>query len=175
MGEQFPVEAAHVLMFRRAIGDPAATEYDPEASVPPTFVAAGAQFDPDYPLRPKPGEPWLGSGRAPSGTAGLDGGGSGAPPLHAEQHYTYHRPVRIGDVLTAERRPGREWTKEGRRGGTLRFMERVTEYRDADGELVVTSRSVGVATSQVPSSEPGPGSGHDSESGTGTSAGAGES
>ena len=32
---------------------------------PPTFVQAGAQFDPDYLLRPKIGQPWFGSGREP--------------------------------------------------------------------------------------------------------------
>ena len=156
---QFPVEAGHVLMFRRAIGA-AAAEYDPEAVAPPTFTAAGAQFEPSHPLRPTPGQPWFGSGRTPSGTGGVGGGIPGGPPgpassgttLHAEQHFTYHRPVRAGDVLTASGRPGAEWTKEGRRGGTLRFTEFVTEYRDAAGELVVTARSVAVATSHAPSS-----------------------
>ncbi len=147
---RFPVEAGHVLVFRRAIGDPAAV-YDAEAVAPPTFVAAGAQFDPDNPMRPRPGEPWTGSGRTRSGTAGANGGG-GASTLHAEQHFTYHRPVRAGDVLTASSRPGGEWTKEGRRGGTLRFTEFVTEYRDGSGELVVTARSVAVMTSHAPSS-----------------------
>ncbi|SEP28737.1 FAS1-like dehydratase domain-containing protein [Trujillonella endophytica] len=153
---RFPVEAGHVLMFRRAIGDPAAV-YDPEALAPPTFPVAGAQFEPEHPLRPRPGEPWMGSGRTPSGTAGLDGGESRTSTLHAEQHFTYHRPLRVGDVLTPSRRPGEEWTKEGRRGGTLRFTSYVTEYRDADGELVVTARSVAVATSQAPGAEPGSG------------------
>jgi hypothetical protein len=147
----FPVEAGHVLMFRRAIGDPAAV-YEADAVAPPTFVSAGAQFEPSHPLRPTPGEPWMGSGRAPSGTAGSNGGDSGGSTLHAEQHFTYHRPVRAGDVLTASSRPGEEWTKEGKRGGTLRFTSYVTEYRDAAGELVVTARAVAVATSQAPAS-----------------------
>ncbi|MGY1743857.1 MULTISPECIES: FAS1-like dehydratase domain-containing protein [unclassified Blastococcus] len=151
---QFPVEAGHVLLFRRAIGDPDAA-YDPEALAPPTFVVAGAQFEPTHPLRPAPGEPWFGSGRTPSGTAGSNGGGGGAAAstLHAEQHFTYHRPVRAGDVLTASSRPGGEWTKEGKRGGTLRFTEFVTEYRDAAGELVVTARAVAVTPSQAPVGE----------------------
>ena len=160
---RFPVEAGHVLMFNRAIGVPD-TRYDPDAIAPPTFVVAGGQFEPSHPLRPTPGEPWMGSGRTPSGTAGAAGasgepgasadsagpGGGSGTTLHAEQHFTYHRPVRAGDVLTPESRPGGEWTKEGKRGGSLRFTEFITDYRDAAGELVVTARAVAVATSQAP-------------------------
>ena len=62
--ERFPVEAGHIMMFARSIGDPnpvyADAEYAAGTEVggviaPPTFVQASAQFDPDYPLRPKPG------------------------------------------------------------------------------------------------------------------------
>src|SRR5690606_38295717 len=117
---------------------------------PPTFVMAAAQFDPDYMLRPKPGRPWMGSGRTPSGTAGQEesGGGTG---LHAEQHFTYYRPIRPGDVLTAESREGRRWEKQGKRGGTLKFSETIVDYRDSSGELVVTARMVGVVTERTPS------------------------
>jgi acyl-CoA thioesterase FadM len=65
--------------------------------------------------------------------------------LHAEQHFEYHRPLRIGDVLTSTTRAGEGWEKEGR-SGKLVFSEAITEYRDAAGELVVTARSVGVLT-----------------------------
>ena len=161
--KDFPVEAGHVMMFARAIGDPNPAYY-PDGDVgqvlaPPTFVAAAAQFDPDYPLRPRPGEPWMGSGRTPSGTAALaaepatsDGAAAapGGTTMHAEQHYTYHRPLRADDVLHAESRPGEEWTKAGKRGGTLRFSAFVLDYRDAAGELVVTSRTVAVTTEHVP-------------------------
>jgi N-terminal half of MaoC dehydratase len=150
---EFPVEAGHILMFQRAIG-----EADPRTDLaPPTFVQASAQFDPDYPLRPKVGEPWFGSGGTPTGATkspvsggdGDGGGGGGGTGLHAEQRYEYHRPVRAGDVLTAMTRPGNKWTKTGRRGGTLNFVEQVTEYRDQAGELVVTATSVGVITERV--------------------------
>ena len=36
-------------------------------AAPPTFALASAQFDPQFPLRPQPGMPWLGSGATPSG------------------------------------------------------------------------------------------------------------
>ena len=89
----FPVEAGHIMMFARAIGDTNPVYHDAEAaknprsaasSPPPTFPQAVAQFDPDYPLRWRPGQPWFGSGKTPSGVEGkpsVRGGG-----LHAEQH-----------------------------------------------------------------------------------------
>jgi hypothetical protein len=136
---RFPVEAGHVLTFARALGaaDPASGLPAAGDAAPPTFAIASAQFDPDYPLRPRPGAPWHGSG----GDPGLVTEGAGG--LHAEQHFTYHRPVRVGDVLAGLTRPGQEWEKHGR-SGRLRFREQITEFRDEAGELVVTARSVSV-------------------------------
>jgi acyl dehydratase len=189
--DRFPVEAGHVLMFARSIGDPNPIYSDPEYAAasevggiiaPPTFVQASAQFDPDYGLRPRIGHPWFGSGRTPSGlqrpaaepagaeakaegatAATSDSGAGGTPPrrrgggggtgLHAEQHYTYHRPVRVGDVLTATTKPGERWEKQGRRAGVLVFSETIVEYRDQDGELVVTARGVAVRTERAVSTE----------------------
>ena len=155
--QTFPVEFSHILMFARSIGDDNPMYSDPDHAkttefgaviAPPTFVQASAQFDPDYFLRPKIGKPWFGSGKEPTGVkreAGGSGGGGGGG-LHAEQHYEYHRPLRAGDVLTATTTPGKTWEKEGKRGGKLLFSESVTEYRNQDGELVVTARGVGVRT-----------------------------
>ena len=136
---QFPVEAGHVLAFGRALGaaDPPGGLPAVGDAAPPTFAIAGAQFDPDYPLRPRPGAQWHGSG----GDAGLVTEGAGG--LHAEQHFFYHRPVRVGDVLVPTSRPGEQWEKQGR-SGRLRFREHITEFRDEAGELVVTARSVSV-------------------------------
>ncbi|SNQ47185.1 conserved hypothetical protein [Frankia canadensis] len=141
----FPVESGQILLFARSVGYPDSAYADPSAGAPPTFVQSGAQYDPDYPLRPTPGEPWLGSGKTPSGAKPPEGGGG----LHGEQHYVYHRPVRVGDVLTATTTPGKSWEKSGRRGGKMVFEEIVTEFRDAAGELVVTARAVRVIPSQV--------------------------
>ena len=96
------------------------------------------------------GEPWFGSGKEPTGVKRESGGGGGGGTgLHAGQYYEYHKPVRAGDVLRSVDKPGKTWTKEGGRGGTLSFSESITEYYNQDGELVVTARSVGVQTSQV--------------------------
>ena len=161
--DKFPVEASHVMMFARSIGDPNDIYYDEEYAkstaqggviAPPTFVQASAQFDPDYFLRPKIGEEWFGSAKGPTGiTEKKSGGGGGGGGLHAEQHYVYHRQLKVGDVLTAEVKPGKSWEKEGRRGGKLLFSETVTEYRDQNGELVITATGVGVRTEKPATSE----------------------
>jgi acyl dehydratase len=74
--KRFPVEASHVMMFARAIGDHNPVYLDEEKAraseaggiiAPPTFVQAAAQFDPNYGLRPRPDMPWFGSGKHPSG------------------------------------------------------------------------------------------------------------
>lgn len=148
---QFPVEAGHVMCFARAVGDDDPVRYDAEhertvrrggVSASPTFVAAVAQFDPDWPYRPRPGEPWHGSGRGP----GTPPPGTGTTSLHAEQHYEYHREVRPGDVLTVERSAGATWEKQSARSGRLRFEEEITRFTDSAGELVVTARRVRVIT-----------------------------
>ncbi len=151
---KFPVEASHIMMFARGVGDTNRVYFDEEYAkntepggiiAPPTFARACSQFDPDYFLRPKPGEPWFGSAKEATGLPqGTDAPSSGG--LHAEQHFEYHRPMRAGDVLTVTSRPGESWEKEGKRSGKLLFSETITEYRDQSGELVVTARSIGVKT-----------------------------
>ena len=138
----FPVEASHIMMFSRSIGDFSA-DYDANAAAPPTYAQSVAQFNPDYFLRMKDDEPWFGSGKNPSGIEGKPASSGG---LHAEQHFEYHRHVGPGDVLTAEVKPGKTWEKEGKRSGKLVFSETITEYRDQNGELAITARGVGVRT-----------------------------
>ncbi|MCZ6460287.1 MAG: MaoC family dehydratase N-terminal domain-containing protein [Gammaproteobacteria bacterium] len=157
--EKFPVEASHILMFARSIGDDNQIYYDADYAAgtepggiiaPPTFAQSSAQFDPNYFLRPKIGEDWFGSGKEPTGVkkkeGGSGGGGGGGGGLHAEQHFEYHRHLNPGDVLTGETKPGKTWEKESKRAGKLVFSESVTEYRDQNGELVITATGVGVRT-----------------------------
>jgi hypothetical protein len=135
-----PVEAGHILQFRRAVGDLDAALED-GAVAPPTFLMAADHFDGEYGRRPQQGRPWPGAVNTPSG------GGAG---FHAEQVFEYHRHPRAGEELYATVRPGRTWVKEGRRAGKLEFHETVTEYRDAGGELVVTATWVSVSTERIP-------------------------
>ncbi len=158
--EKFSVEASHIMMFARAIGDGNPIYYDDEHAkgtepggiiAPPTFAQASAQFDPSYGLRPKiDGDGWFGSGGKPTGAkprpGSSGGGGGGGGGLHAEQRFMYHRHVKPGDVLSATVKPGKTWEKQGRRAGKLVFSESITEYRDQNGQLVVTAIGVGVRT-----------------------------
>ena len=170
----FPVEAGHIMMFARSVGDFNPVYCDATAAqssefgaviAPPTFVQASAQYDEEYALRPRPGVTWFGSGRTASGVMAspvaetasapdpseseakpAPASGGGGTGLHAEQHYEYHRPLLAGELLSVSSHAGKTWEKQGRRGGLLQFAESVTEYRDVNGELVVTARAVGVRT-----------------------------
>ena len=182
---KFAVEASHIMMFARSVGDANPIYYDEEYAkgtepggiiAPPTFAQASAHFQENYALRPKVGKPWFGSGATPSGTmmppekadapaakaeaskrekkeaAGAGEkktSGAAAGGLHAEQHFTYHRPLGPGDVLSMTTKPGKTWEKQGKRAGKLVFSETITEYRDQGGELVITARGVGVRTERV--------------------------
>ena len=151
---KFPVEATHIMMFARSVGETNPIYYDEEYAkgtepgaviAPPTFGRACSQFDPDYDLRPKPGQPWFGSAKEATGIPDdVEAPSSGE--LHAEQSFEYHRHPKAGDVLTVTVKPGETWEKQGKRSGKLRFTETIVEYRDQNGELVITSRALTVKT-----------------------------
>jgi len=168
---RFPIEAAHVLMFARALGDPnpvyadaacAAAQGLAAVIAPPTFPIAADHFDPDYERRPRPDVPWFGSGRNPvSDSGGPQLTETGPSGFHAEQHFVYHRYPKVGDRLRGQERDGESWYKQGRRGGKLSFSERITEYRDEAGGPVVTARWVSVLTERhVGADEESPASAH---------------
>lgn len=153
------------MTFARSVGD-FGEDYSDAAfvetglagvAVPPTFVQAVAQFDPEYSLRPHPGRPWAGSPargqdapEQPMRTRSDPEQAKGKNVLHAEQRFDFVRPVRVGDVLTAKQHPGRSWDKQGRKGGRLVFSETITEYFDGAGQLVVTATAVAVAPDHMP-------------------------
>ena len=73
--------------------------------------------------------------------------------LHGEQRFEFiGPPPKAGDVLTCSSRIARIYEKVGRRGGTMRFADMVTEFRDRRGHLVATSTIVTIETSK-PTSE----------------------
>jgi len=149
---RMPIEASHIMMFARSIGDNNPIYYDQTYAdttdtkgiiAPPTFARAVSQFDPDYELRPKENEKWFGSGKTATGIhnkAKTSGG------LHAEQHFEYHKNVKPGDQLTVRSMAGKNWEKDSKRAGRLKFSETIQEFWNQDGELVITMRSVVVHT-----------------------------
>jgi acyl dehydratase len=158
---EFYVDRTGILLFASALGETNPIYYDeahakttPLGTViaPPTFAISSAHWNPDFGLRgirkipaPKPRPP---AAQASEGGGG-GGGGSLARLLHGEQRFEYHRPMHPGMKLRVTTKPGKTWTKEGKRGGSLRFTETVSEYRDEKGELVVTATSVGVLTEKA--------------------------
>ena len=108
----FVVQEQRVRAFAAAVADPC-------GGVPPTFatapeIAAG--------LTNVIADPEL----------GLDL----ASVLHGEQEYTWTRPLRVGETVTAEA------TIESIRGrGSTRFLTLRTVLREASGETVVVGRS----------------------------------
>jgi hypothetical protein len=133
MATSFPIEAGQVLAFARAVGDQDASAASAGEPAPPTFTSCSVQHDPAHMKGMRPAGA-LGHATTLSGTV-----------LHAEQHFEYLAPVRVGDVLTVSESPGRTWEKTGRAGATLSFSELVKEVRDPSGELVVRARMVLVA------------------------------
>src|ERR1044072_1037129 len=123
-GLPFPVEAGHIMMFARAIGDENPAYQGESAIAPPTFTMASAHYDPNYHLRPGPDEEWFGSGGGPGGMAAGGGGRQGERGVHADAHCGSHGPGRPGEPLSPHPVPGRDWEKEARTGRLL-FSERV--------------------------------------------------
>lgn len=164
---EFPVDRTAILAFAAAIGETNPIYWDeayaartPLGGViaPPTFAIASAHWNPDYALRgvrripppsASPSSPEAGAGEGAQRRERDEEGSSLTRVLHGEQRFEYHKPLRAGMRLTVTTRPGRRWEKEGRRGGTMRFSETISEYRDERGELVVTATSVGIVTGKA--------------------------
>jgi acyl dehydratase len=124
-----PIERGKIHEFANAILDDHPLYHDvvaatdaglPSVVAPPTFSAVAAFF--------------AGGGAGPgSALEGLDL----RFLLHGGQELIFERPLFAGDVLHAEAGEVRTYAKEGRRGGTMRFVETETVYRDAAGAVVV--------------------------------------
>jgi acyl dehydratase len=161
-GYRFPVDLTSIMLFASAIGETNPIYYDEayaaktplgQVIAPPSFASAGAHWDPDYFLKgvrkipapkPRPEKP------AASASGGSGGGGGGLTRvLHGEQRFVYHKPMAPGMRLSVTQHAGKSWEKEGRRGGTMRFSETITEYRDEQGDLVTTAISVGIVTGKA--------------------------
>jgi len=103
---------------------------------PPTFTFVMAHTGAFPDLQPE------------GGTGSLYGGGAGAGGftrkglyLHGEQHFTYHRPPLVGDVLEGRMRTSVPVARQARRGPMeVTFFQ--TEWRALDGSPAVTEQIV---------------------------------
>jgi acyl dehydratase len=110
------VTAAEAAEFAAALGCPIAPGH--AAPVPLTFLTRASWTDHDTTSRPE--------------SLGFDP----ARTLHAGEQYRYERPLRIGDVLSVEGSVRERFTRQGRRGGALRFAVVRRRFRDPAGALV---------------------------------------
>jgi len=128
------VEEGKVREFARAVkSSNAAYLQGPQATSPTTFLASAAF--------------WQRQEHSPWGDARLNW----ERILHGEQEFVFPGPPpAAGTELVAESRIDRVFEKEGKRGGTMTFVELVTEYRDGSGAIVAESRSTVIETGKAP-------------------------
>ena len=123
------IERGKIWEFARACLNTGEAYYAEDAVAPPTFPRTLAFWAP-------PG------GGERRGRGGMDM----RRVLHGEQEFEYVRPLRAGDKLSATSHVKNTYEKEGRRGGTMRFVETETVFRDQAGEIVAYSRSTTIET-----------------------------
>ncbi len=74
--------------------------------------------------------------------------------MHAEQEYIFHGPPpAAGTRLFCTSRIENIYEKVGRRGGTLTFAVMITEFRDAQNNLIAEAKLTGVETAKPPEEE----------------------
>ncbi len=153
--KRFPVEASHILMFARAIGDENPVYTDPSSP-----EAAAVRWG-HRPADVHDGQLAVRSRCRPAAEGGRALVRVGQRAVRRGDHE--HRPSARRAALRvpppargrrgARQRPSataQTWEKESKRGGSLLFEEKFIEYSNIDtGELVVTARFVTVLPSQV--------------------------
>ncbi|HSO95221.1 MAG TPA: MaoC family dehydratase N-terminal domain-containing protein [Acidimicrobiia bacterium] len=128
-----PLERGKIREFAKACQNTNPAYVDEVAPpVPPTFLTT-VNF-------------WMGSGTSPLAQLDIDL----RRLLHGGQEYVFHGPPpRAGTNLTFQTRVDKIYEKEGKRGGTMTFVETVTEFRDPDGRVVAEARSTAIETGQA--------------------------
>ncbi|WP_131747103.1 MaoC family dehydratase N-terminal domain-containing protein [Frankia sp. Cppng1_Ct_nod] len=120
------------------------------------FARATKSSNPDYLKADTPVSPatflassafWTGPENSPP----LEEIGDVARILHGEQEFTFQgEPPRAGTRLVGQTRIAATYEKQGKRGGSMRFVELVTEFRTPEGRLVAESKSTAIVTGQAP-------------------------
>jgi acyl dehydratase len=72
--------------------------------------------------------------------------------LHGEQEFVFSRLPFAGEVLKGTMRISNDVTKEGRRGGAMRFVTYESRFSDAQGDHVLTAFYTLLETSRDPGS-----------------------
>ena len=141
---ELPIERGKVREFALAVGEDNPIFYDPEAArreglpdvvAPPTFTVSQIWAVPR-----EEREEQLG--------ARLDY----ARVLHGEQEFVYRRLPVAGEVLKGVMRISRDLTKQGRRGGEMRFVTYESRFTDAQGDEVLLAYYTLIQTRADPGS-----------------------
>ena len=139
---ELPVERGKVREFALAVGEdnPIFFEVEearrhglPDIVAPPTFTVTQI-----WQISREDREERLG--------AGLDY----ARVLHGEQEFAYARLPFAGEILHGKMRISKDFTKEGRRGGSMRFVTYESVFTDAQGEEVLTAYYTLIETAKDP-------------------------
>jgi acyl dehydratase len=130
-GYTFPIERGKVREFARATmtSNPDYLD-DPVPVIEPTWLIASGFWAP---------------ADLPNPVASLNI--NLARLLHGGQEFVFFGPPpKAGDVISTESWIDSVYEKEGKRGGTMRFAEMVTEYKDQNGKVVAESRTTMIET-----------------------------
>lgn len=129
---ELPVTAEHVKRFAAAVGeDDNPLYFDEQAArelglpgplAPPTFTVTQI-----FQVPRDEREQRLG--------ANLDY----ARVLHGEQEFVYKRLPLAGETLTGTMRISKDFEKEGKRGGSMRFVTYETRFTDVNDDEVLTA------------------------------------
>ena len=139
-----PIDRDKVQEFALAVGEDNPIFFDLEAAeraglpdlvAPPTFTVTQI-----FPVPRDEREKRLG--------ANLDYG----RVLHGEQQFEYNRLPFAGETLKGHMRISKDFTKEGKRGGTMRFITYESKFTDAEGEEVLTAHYTLIETGKDPGS-----------------------
>jgi len=141
------IEQGPVMLFARAVKDSSAIYASGQSAraagfarvpVPPTFtfVMSSAGALPDVQPEGGTGSMYASTGNDAESVFERDG-----LFLHGEQHFTYHRPVVVGDVLEGRMRTSKPIARQARRG-PMEVTYFQTTWSDLDGDLVVDERIV---------------------------------
>jgi hypothetical protein len=138
---EFPIERGKIREFAQAMQSESPYYDGPDALVPPTFLTTSVRW-------------------APAGARAAHGF-ERARLLHGEQEFIFHTGLpKAGQTLYASERVATRYEKEGKRGGKMRFVVLVVEFRDADGVLVAESRGTLIERAKpsapAPDSQPSP-------------------
>lgn len=139
---ELPVDAEAIAEFALAVGEDNPIYFDAEAAghlglpavvAPPTFSMRQA-----YALTRDEREDRLGTGLEPGRV------------LHGEQEFLYRRLPFAGEVLKGTMRVAEDFTKEGKRGGRLRFVTYESRFTDSEGAEVLTALYTLIETTKDP-------------------------